>query len=139
MTQSFKTVIEVNIKKQQDSIGGTVNEMTKTLSKTIDTLFDNFSLSFDEYKESLTSSISKIKDDFESSLEVSQSGFNNVVRDIRESLDDIRNATDNLQITLGGDLSDTLDNLAGYIKHYDELKQSDINTIKEIENLCRKK
>lgn len=113
--------------------------MTKTLSKTIDTLFDNFSLSFDEYKESLTSSISKIKDDFESSLEVSQSGFNNVVRDIRESLDDIRNATDNLQITLGGDLSDTLDNLAGYIKHYDELKQSDINTIKEIENLCRKK
>ena len=139
LVESLERTMEGNLKDQQESIGKVVNGLSETVTTTIDRLYDNIKLTFDDYTEALSNNINKIKDDFERSLEENQSGFNKVVRDIRVSLDDIRKSTDNLQETLGGDLSDTLDNLAGYIKHYDELKQTDINTIKEIENLCRKK
>lgn len=139
LVQSLENAMEDNLKKQQDSIGEGVSRMSESITTVVDRLFDNISLSIDEYKESLTRSIDKIKADFENSLQENLSGFNKVVKDVRKSLDYISNATDNLQTTIGGDLSDSLNNLANYIKHYDELKQSDVDTIKEIENLCRKK
>lgn len=138
LVQSLKIAMQDNLKSQQNSVKEAINGMTEVVSKNIENTVDYMTLSFDDYKSTLTNSTNKIKDDFENSLRENQSGFNKIVRDICESLDDIKHATDDLQEILGGDLSDSLNNLASYIKHYDELKQSDMNTIKAIENICKK-